>query len=139
MKKKFNENEKGMTLVEIMIVLAILGGLVALLAPRLMGSLNKAKARQAKIQISQVTTALQQYYVDCGNFPNSLDQLREAPSESECANWGPEPYTKKQLKDPWGRDFSYRLESDNPIIVSLGKDGKEGGSGYDKDISSEDL
>ena len=129
--------QKGFTLVEIMIVLAILGTLMALFAPKLTGSLHKAKARQAKIQIAQITSALQNYYVDCGNYPNDLKHLREAPSD--CPNWGPEPYAQKPIKDPWGREFGYSLESDNYVVVCKGKDGKTGGSGYDKDISSEDL
>ena len=129
--------EKGLTLVEVMIVLAILGGLMALVAPRLIGSLHKARARQAKIQIAQITSALQNYYVDCGSYPSDLKHLKEAPSD--CPSWGPEPYARKLLKDPWGREFEYRLESDNYVVICKGKDGKTGGSGYDKDISSEDI
>lgn len=132
------KNNRGMTLIEIMIVLAILGGIAALLLPRFTGSLDKAKAREAKIQIGQIMSALSMYYTDCGKYPQSLTGLAEA--DANCSNWGPEAYAKpKQLKDPWGNEFDYQLNGGNFVIMSLGKDGSPGGSGYDADISSEDM
>ncbi|MFP5519209.1 MAG: type II secretion system major pseudopilin GspG [Bdellovibrionia bacterium] len=131
-------NRRGMTLIEIMIVLAILGGIAALLLPRFTGSLDKAKVREAKIQIGQVISALSMYYTDCGKYPQSLEGLSQ--QDANCANWGPEAYAKdKQLKDPWGNPFAYEVTGSDFVIKSLGKDGAEGGSGYDADISSEDM
>lgn len=131
-------NRRGMTLIEIMIVLAILGGIAALLLPRFTGSLDKAKTREAKIQIGQIISALSMYYTDCGKYPSALGGLSQ--QDANCSNWGPEAYAKeKQLKDPWGREFVYELNGGQFTLKSLGKDGAEGGSGYDADISSDDM
>lgn len=128
-----------MTLIEIMIVIAIIGGLAAVLLPQFTGAQDKAKAKQAKIQLAQIVNALNMYYTDCGTYPSGFDGLVEEPSEDECDSWGPDPYLKKTPKDPWKREFVYEYDGGDPIIISLGKDGREGGSGHDKDLSSEDL
>jgi len=131
------KNRKGMTLIEIMIVLAIIGGIAALLLPRLTGQLDKAKTKEARIQMTQIINALQMYYTDCSKFPASLENLVTA--DANCASWGPEAYIKKSPKDPWGRDFQYELTDGAFALKCFGKDGKEGGSGLDADIDSEDL
>ena len=126
------KNKRGMTLVEIMIVLAIIGSIAALLLPRVTGGLDKSKVKEAGIQLSQISQALQLYYTDCGKYPESLQGLVEA--DASCNNWGPEAYLKKAPKDPWQNDFVYELEGGNFMLKSLGKDKREGGSGFDKDI-----
>ncbi|MGE5086712.1 MAG: type II secretion system major pseudopilin GspG [Bacillota bacterium] len=130
-------NRKGMTLIEIMIVLAIIGGIAALLLPRLTGQLDKAKQKEARIQMSQIVNAISMYYTDCGKNPQALENLVKA--DANCSNWGPEPYLKKDPKDPWGHDFVYELNGNEYTLKCLGKDGREGGSGYDADISLEDI
>lgn len=131
-------NNKGMTLLEIMIVLVILGGLIAILATQVQGRLKKAKIRQAQIQIAEYGKALDMYFTDCNNYPTTeegLGALAQAPSS--CSNWGPDPYIKKVNKDPWGGDFSYESVGNNYVLKSLGSDRREGGSGDAADISSE--
>lgn len=131
-------NNKGMTLLEIMIVLVILGGLIAILATQVQGRLKKAKISQAKIQIAEYGKALDMYYTDCSHYPSSeegLQALIEAPSS--CSNWGPDPYLKKLTKDPWGYDMVYESQGNTYVLKSLGSDGREGGSGDAADISSE--
>ncbi len=135
-------NKRGMTLVEIMIVLAIIGSIMALLLPKIAGSQDKAKVKEAKIQIGQVMNSISMYYTDCGKYPTSLGGLLKA--DSGCSNWGPEPYYKSgkntdSIKDPWGNDFVYSASGGSFTLKSLGRDGAEGGSGYDADISSDDL
>ncbi len=130
-------NRKGMTLIEIMIVLAIIGGIAALLLPRLTGQLDKAKQKEARIQMSQIVNALSMYYTDCGKYPAALEGL--VTQDANCNNWGPEAYLKKPPKDPWGHDFVYELNGNEYGLKCLGKDGKEGGSGYDTDITLEDI
>ncbi|MDG0817440.1 type II secretion system major pseudopilin GspG [Bdellovibrio svalbardensis] len=130
-------NRKGMTLIEIMIVLAIIGGIAALLLPRLTGQLDKAKQKEARIQMSQIVNALSMYYTDCGKNPAALENL--VTQDANCSNWGPEAYLKKSPKDPWGHDFVYELNGNEYNLKCLGKDGKEGGSGYDSDITLEDI
>lgn len=128
-------NQKGMTLIEIMIVIAIIAGMMALLAPRFLGQKDKANMGQAKIQMGQIANALASYKNDCGKFPESLDSLVKA--DAACTNWGPEAYLSKPPKDPWGNDYSYALEAGDFSLVCLGKDGRPGGDGYAKDITYE--
>ena len=56
-----------------------------------------------------------------------------------CANWGPDPYIKKVPVDPWGSDYIYELDGSDYVLISMGADKEEGGTGKDKDISSADL
>ncbi|MGE4132447.1 MAG: type II secretion system major pseudopilin GspG [Bdellovibrionales bacterium] len=133
-------NEKGMTLIEIMIVLAILGGLITILATQVTGKLKSAKIKQAKIQIAEVGKSLDMYFTDCGSYPTNeegLAALTAAPSS--CSNWGPDPYLKKINKDPWGGEFVYESSGNNYILRSLGSDKREGGTGDAADISSDQL
>ena len=131
-------NNKGMTLLEIMIVLVILGGLLAILATKVSGQLRKAKMNQAKILIAEYGKALDLFYTDCNHYPSTeegLNALVQAPSS--CSNWGPEPYRKSVIKDPWGRDLVYESQGNSYLLKSLGADGKEGGTGESQDISNE--
>jgi len=125
-------NKKAFTLVEIMIVLAILGSIFALLAPKFGGARDKANQKEAKIQMNMISNALSDYNLDCGKYPKTLEGL--AKQDPDCANWGPEAYYKKSLKDPWKNDYIYELNGNEFTLKSLGKDGKEGGSGFNKDI-----
>lgn len=142
MKKNALKNNRGMTLVEIMIVLAILGSIFALLLPRIAGSQDKAKVKEARIQMSQLISAIVTYENDCGKPPAGLSGLVAA--DSNCSNWGPEPYYKPKgkettVKDPWGNEYVYEVQGGAYTLKSLGKDGAEGGSGYAADINSADL
>lgn len=129
--------QSGMTLVEIMIVLAIVGSLMAILLPRITGQQAKAKVQETKILMSQAINAINMYNVDCGKFPASLENLVTA--DSECTNWGPESYMKAVPQDAWKNDFVYSAEGNAFVLKSLGADKREGGDGFNKDLSSEDL
>ncbi|MFN7729438.1 MAG: type II secretion system major pseudopilin GspG [Bdellovibrio sp.] len=129
-------NSRGMTLVEILIVLAIIGALMAVLLPQVTSRLDRARQQETKISIGQLINALNLYYTDCGKFPSSLEGLIKA--DPECSNWA-EPYIKNMPKDAWKREFSYEIEGNSYIIKSLGSDGREGGDGYAKDITNEDI
>jgi general secretion pathway protein G len=129
-------NSKGMTLLEIMIVLAIIGSILAAVGPRIFGQQDKAKVQEAKLIMSNITSSLNMYYTDCGKYPDSLEGLVTA--DSGCANWGPEAYIKKIPTDPWGAAFVYEVDGGSYVLKSLGKDKKEGGDGYGKDITSDD-
>lgn len=135
--KKLSQ-ESGMTLIEIMIVLSILGTLIAILAPKITGAGDKARVREAKIQMNEVVKRLELYKNDCNKYPDSLEGLMQKDS---CSNWGPEAYVKKEkeLVDPWGNKFIYNKKGADFEIRSLGRDGQESGEGYDADISSDDL
>jgi general secretion pathway protein G len=138
--RTFLANQKGMTLIEIMIVIAIIAGLMAVLGTTANQKLQQSRVQNAKIQIKEIGKELEAYNLACNNYPTSemgLQALMQSPGES-CPNWGPEPYVKKLPKDPWNRPFIYESDGNTFVIRSLGRDGKEGGDGYAKDLSSED-
>ena len=130
------KDQKAFTLVEILIVMGILGVIFGLLAPRFGDSQQKSKQKEAKIQIGLISNALAQYNMDCGKYPQTLEGLVKATDD--CSNWGPNAYYTKKLKDPWNGDYVYEINGGEFILKSLGRDGKEGGTGFNQDISSED-
>lgn len=135
MKNSPLRNARGMTLVEILIVLAIVGTLMAVIGGNVMGKFEKAKRKETGIILNQVASAIQMYNADCGKLPSSLDALINNPG-GDCADWGPDPYIKKDmLKDAWKHELVYELDGGSFVLKSLGKDGREGGSKHDKDIS----
>lgn len=133
-------SQKGMSLIEILVVLAIIGTIAATVGSSVFGNKEKAKLRIAKIQISKVENAINTFYNDCDQLPDSLEQLLTEPGAEVCESWGPGAYTKqKDLIDPWKNDFVYEQTSEGFKVMSYGKGGQEGGEGLEKDISSEDL
>ena len=130
-------NQKGMTLIEIMIVLIIIGGLASVLAPNVMRQLRRGNIDTAKIQIREIGKQLNLFYADCGFYPDDLEALVEAPDN--CPSWGPEPYMKKLPTDPWNASYVYELKGSDYVLTSEGADKRPGGTGSDKDISSADL
>lgn len=136
---KKDHREAGFTLIELMIVLFILGLLAALVAPRLMGRVGKAKQKTALAQIQLLGTALDLYHLDVGRYPTDaegLKALRDRPDNAPA--WGG-PYLDKPVpKDPWGRDYIYKFPGEHgPYdLYSLGADGQPGGEGENADITN---
>ncbi|MBX2878814.1 MAG: type II secretion system major pseudopilin GspG [Granulosicoccus sp.] len=133
----------GFTLIEIMVVVAIIAILGATVVPLIMDRPNEARQVRANQDIASYAAALELYRLDNFNYPSTeqgLDALVTKPSgDPEPANWSTGGYIKKLNKDPWGRDYIYSNEEGNFEIVSLGNDGVEGGEGFDADISSQDV
>ncbi len=129
----------GFTLIELMIVLFILGLLAALVAPRLMSRVGKAKQKTAQTQIQLMATALDLFHLDVGRYPTTeegLKALREKPDN--LPSWGG-PYLDKALpKDPWGQQYLYKCPGDHgPYdISSLGADAAAGGDGENQDTTN---
>jgi general secretion pathway protein G len=132
-------NEKGMTLIEIMIVIAIIAGLMAVLGAKVTNSLKLSKVQNTKLMIKELGKQLEAYNLVCNSYPTT-DQGLEAlvKNPGNCPNWGPEPYYKSVPKDQWGSPFLYESDGAKYAIKSLGADKKEGGEGFDHDLSSED-
>jgi general secretion pathway protein G len=132
--------ERGMTLIEILVVLVLIGIVLGIVGGNFIGKGEKAKADAAKIEIGQIAQTLDLYKLEVGRYPSSQEGLQALISApAGVANWNG-PYWKKSSvpKDPWGNEYKYASPgSKGPYdIVSLGADGKEGGEGPDKDISS---
>ena len=128
---KKSADQSGMTLIEIMIVMIIIGGLMATLGTKVMDNLKKARVKQAKIEMGEMKKALELFYADCNEYPTDLEALEKDPGN--CSDWGPTSYYKVK-KDPWGGEFSYESEGDDFKITAFGEDKSPGGSGVDRDI-----
>jgi general secretion pathway protein G len=129
----------GFTLIELMIVLFILGLLAALVAPRLMGRVGKAKQKTAQAQIYLLSTALDLLHLDVGRYPTTEEGLKALRENVEnLPGWGG-PYLDKPVpNDPWGRPYIYKSPGEHgPYdLYSLGADGAEGGEGENQDITN---
>ena len=128
----------GFTLVELLVVLAILGMLAALVGPQVLNQLGGAKSKSAAIQIRDFEQALELYKLDVGRFPRESDGLDALVREPSGAKGWNGPYLKKDgvPEDPWGNAYEYRVSGSNIEIVSLGADGRQGGAGEDGDVSN---
>ncbi|WP_024278364.1 type II secretion system major pseudopilin GspG [Xanthobacter sp. 126] len=134
------KSEGGYTLVELLVVITIIGLIVALVGPRVLGYLGDSKVKTAKIQIQGFSSALDLFYLDAGRYPSSsegLNALVQRPGNVSTWNG---PYLKGGTvpADPWGKAYIYRAPGQHgPFdIVSLGSDGQEGGTGNAADITS---
>ncbi|HIP15357.1 MAG TPA: type II secretion system protein GspG [Sulfurimonas autotrophica] len=127
------------TLMELMIVIIILGLLAALVMPNLTGKSEEAKQKLVCIQMKNISQALKMFKVDNGRYPTTeegLEALMKNPSPEDLPNYAKSGYLEDNNlpKDPWGHPFIYLEEDNNPELISLGADGKEGGNKENKDI-----
>lgn len=145
-RKNFSHNrteatrESGFTLLELLVVLAILGLLVAFVAPAALRQLGSAKHKIAEQSITRIVGILDLYRLDVGSYPTTEQGLAALATRPDGVTGWNGPYVKDadELKDPWGRPYIYRSPSQRPNetfdIMSLGADGKPGGEGEDADI-----
>ena len=135
---------RGFTIIEIMVVVVIIGLLATLVIPRVIGRGDEAKRTAAQVQIKEVEQALDLYHLDNGFYPTQdqgLDALVTRPNlPPEPQNYRTGGYLKKVPKDPWGREFIYRMPGDHGEydLLSYGPDGQEGGEEKNKDINNWD-
>jgi general secretion pathway protein G len=140
MKHPLRRSARGFTLVELLVVLAILGLLAGLVGPQVMKFLGGSKTKTAGLQIHDLGATLDLYRLEIGNYP-STDQGLEAlvKQPGNVPGWNG-PYLKKNdvPKDPWGNEYHYRAPGEHGAfeIWSLGADNREGGDGEDKDVTS---
>jgi general secretion pathway protein G len=135
--------QDGFTLLELLVVLAILGLLMLLVVPNVMKNFGNAKLKIARQSIEGLNTVLDLYKLDVGNYPSTeqgLPALQEPPSG--VSNWhGPYIKGDKLPVDPWGHPFVYRVPSERPShdydICSLGQTGQPGGNGDDAEICND--
>ena len=125
----------GFTLVEVLLVLAILVMLGAMVGVGVLQVKKTADKRAAKAQVSMLDETVNMYRIDIGAFPESLDDLQQMPQLKNTDKWNG-PYLEKDLPiDPWGNEYQYVPEGDGFRIWSFGPDGADG-SGDDIDNKS---
>lgn len=126
--------QSGMSLLEIIIVIVLIGAVLTLVGSRVLGGADRGKANLARSQIQTLAGKVENFQLDTGKLPAKLDDLVTQPGGA--AGWLG-PYAKPaELNDPWGHPIEYRVPgTGRPFdLISLGKDGQAGGSSYDSDV-----
>ncbi len=122
----------GFTLIEILVVMAIIGMLAVMVAPNIFNQQAGAQRDAAMSQISSLEAALDTYRLDVGEYPDSLEGLRD--NDSGRAAWNG-PYLRRDVPlDPWGNEYVYGSDGREFTLLSYGPDGEQGGEGDDADI-----
>ena len=136
-------SSRGFTLIEIMVVVFILGLLVTLVAPKVMGRTEEAKRTKAAADLRAVQQALNLYRLDNGGYPTTDQGLQALVTKPQSGTiprrWNSEGYLEKVQTDPWGHPYIYISNGDHYTLKSLGADGEEGGEGKYADLDSRDL
>lgn len=132
----------GMTLIEIIVVVVVLGILAAVVGTQVFGRVGESRTQAARTQIEQFGIQLDLYRLDNGRYPSTeqgLAALRQRPTSPPEPRAWKGPYAKKDIPpDPWGNPYQYTFPGKHGDydLVSLGADGKEGGEGEDADLVS---
>jgi general secretion pathway protein G len=130
---------RGFTLLELLVVVAIIGLLAGYVAPRYFGQVGRSEVNAAKAQIDALEKALDQYRLDTGTYPSNelgLNALVTRPPNE--AKWNG-PYLRKGVPlDPWGKPYMYKMpgEKGEYDLISYGKDGQPGGTGESADLTN---
>lgn len=125
------------SLIELLIVIAILGLLVSMVAPALMDSADKAKRDQVCIQMAEIDKALDMFKLDNGVYPDTeegLEALLSNPDQDKYPGYRVKPYMERLPKDAWKNSFVYINTGSNVELISFGTDRKEGGDEFASDI-----
>jgi len=132
--------ESGFTLLELLVVLAIMGMLAAIIAPQVIRYLGTSRTQTAKVQIQYVMQGLELFRIDVGRYPSQQEGLVALVNPTPTApNWNG-PYLKKEsaIRDPWGNPYLYQIPGQHGEVdvYSLGQDKAPGGTGEAQDVGS---
>jgi general secretion pathway protein G len=130
---------RGFTLLELLVVVAIIGLLAGIVAPRYFGQLGKSEVGTARAQIDALEKAIDQYRLDTGHYPSTEQGLAALVARPQNEPKWAGPYLRKAVPpDPWGNPFIYRTpgQKGDYDVISYGKDGRPGGTGEDADLSN---
>lgn len=131
--------QRGFTLMELLVVLAILGLLMSLVGPRVLNQLGGAKSKTAGIQVRDLEQSLEMYKLDVGRFPSNEEGLSALVTKPGSATGWNGPYLKSDVPlDPWNREYLYKYPGEHGEldIYSYGQDGQPGGEGEDSDVGN---
>ena len=134
------KTKRGFSLLEVLVVLTIIALVASVVGPSAISYLSRAKGKTAELQVRELENALELYFLDTGQYPAEspgLAVLVDAPTTTTRWN-GPYLKNKSALDDPWGRQYRYQYPGKHGEfdVFSLGRDGAEGGSGEDADVTN---
>jgi len=138
--KHSRNNERGFTLVEMLVVITIIALIMGLVGPQVLNYLSESKVKAAKIQMQSFSSALDLLYLDTGRYPSSAEGLDTLVKRTGAMSGWNGPYLKggNVPNDPWGKPYVYRSPTERGKfqILSYGSDGEEGGTGTAADIAT---
>lgn len=134
-------DQRGFTLIEIMVVVIIIGILAAIVAPNVIGRVDDAQITKAKAEIANIENAMKFFRLDNFAYPTTeqgIEALVTRPTDPNIRNWKQGGYLDRVPKDPWGNPYIYLNPGNNGEIdiYTLGRDGRPGGEGPDADIGN---
>jgi general secretion pathway protein G len=135
------DRQAGFTLVELLVVLVILSLIMGLVGPRVLSYLSDSRVKAAKLQIDSLSAALDLFYLDTGRYPSKSEGLEVLMERKPSVEHWNGPYLQQNALplDPWGNPYEYRIPGEKAAyeIVSLGADGREGGTDDASDITNQ--
>jgi general secretion pathway protein G len=138
--KNRRRSQRGITLIEMLVVVTIIALFAALVAPKFFKKADAARRTATRVQINSFMTALGAYKLDTGNFPSTEQGLQALRVKPESAPQWAGPYLPQDVPlDPWGHPYLYKYpgeHGDEPDLISLGADGAPGGEDINADIVS---
>jgi general secretion pathway protein G len=141
MRTRRSRRTAGFTLVELMVVVAIIGLLAAVVTVNVMGQAGEAKKERVKADMKNIATALDLYKLACGKYPDQLEGLWERPGGNEGRKWNGPYLTEGQYPptDPWGYRYEYQKTGSSYEIITKGAGNAPGGDEEEADLSSKTI
>jgi len=123
-----------------LVVIGIIGLLVAVLTPALIGQLGRARAKTAQMQLDTIAAGVESFHTDVGHYPTQSEGLAVLLTDPGNEQGWTGPYVKdsRLLNDPWGHPVTYQVDNQGTAFTvgSLGRDGQGGGTGLDRDLQA---
>jgi len=138
-----SSTECGLTLIEILVVVFIIGLLATIVSVNVIGQTDTARVTKAKADLKEIEQGLHLYKLDNGNYPTTEQGIRalvqKPTSGPQPRKYNAEGYIGKVPEDPWGNPYVYLSDGQAFVLKCLGADGEQGGEGKNADVDSKDL